>query len=177
MELPTNPAIPDLVQEFKKLLELTDFNNRSNTKKISDLEQLFNHLTRYKLEGCRVFLVIDNISDDAWPAIQKFLPLIRGPGSKVLLAARTSDILRPAFSLLEQYEQQYYTWDKMQIPSIQETEAIQILLQTSGAGPAALDGMDGQRETIVRRIVQMCNFGSEHYPEYLPLVMQTMGPC
>eukprot|EP00250_Pteridium_aquilinum_P020667 c24905_g1_i1 orf=336-3284(+) len=177
LELPTNPSPAKLVNVFKMLLRLTDFRDKMDLDhRVLELEQVQFLLRSYQLQSCSVFLVIDNISDNSWEAVQRILHVGFGLNSKIILVARTFDILRPILNSLKR--EHHYICDSLCIPYIDEREAKEILMQTIRPG---LGGYVPQRHLtpeqteIILHIVRLCGFGPESSRVYLPLVMNIMG--
>lgn len=127
-------------------------------------------LKEFQLRRCKIFLVVDNISEQSWEVVQRILQLGVAQGSKVILVARTLDILCPILASLQRGRQ--CTCDSIAIPSINEAEAIEILLQTARASYDSYKNLTFQESKIVQGIVHMCSF---HGDQHLPLVMKAIG--
>ncbi|MCO5611797.1 hypothetical protein L7F22_066056 [Adiantum nelumboides] len=132
-----------------------------------------------------IFLAVDNIvSEESIRAVSRILPNIvigHGHGSKVILTARTREVLHRIMIILPQN----CTYDYLAMPSINEAEAMGILLQTTGQGTdaralgcaeAQLDNYMVAQKQKVLQVVRMCGFGPKDGPlMYSPVVMQRMG--
>ncbi|KAI5063037.1 hypothetical protein GOP47_0021584 [Adiantum capillus-veneris] len=155
----------------RKMFETSYVKGRDRLCKVVSL------LKDHSLSKTPMFVAMDNISaDQSSEELQRILHYVIGLGSQVLLTAGTFDILRPALKRM-QHLMCNCICDSMRMPSIDEDEATNLLLETMSLGgdsaPHQLDiGLGQEEEQVVRNILRMCSFGRK---DFLPLVVKRMG--
>ncbi|KAI5060337.1 hypothetical protein GOP47_0024757 [Adiantum capillus-veneris] len=181
LELPTSSTPSKLVDVIGRAFNL----NTSATQ----IDQVMSSLKNQMLWRRSNFLAVDNINcDESCEVVRRILCYVIGPGSRVVLAARTLDLFRPvlvgiAANQLVGHEQLTYICDSMPMPSLTEEEATKLLLETTGQGGGNMGTHDQLKLMIqkdkVSRIVCMCGFHPTKHStsklQYLPLVVKRMG--
>ena len=98
-------------------------------------------------------------------------------GSTVLLVAPTLDVLRPLLDI-DQQEKSQYLCGNLSVPSIDEKEAIQVLLQNRDAlglaeSCAPENDLSPRHREIMEKVVLMSGFDAKSEGKiYLPLVLK-----
>lgn len=163
IELPENPTKQQLVSKFKELFKLTDYSyDETELSQFKELSQVVSHLGHRNVGSSRVFLVIDIISCDKHSTrfVDTILLLnnIIGEGSRVLLVARTLDILHFFHRHVSQY---------IRVPSIDEKEAVKVLSVGLGM-PGLEEGLPRHLKDALYQIVGMCLVHDQQQSLYCP---------
>ncbi|KAI5058533.1 hypothetical protein GOP47_0026703 [Adiantum capillus-veneris] len=176
LELPSNPTPPDMINQIGLSFGLS-------TSSVAHIDQVMSLLKNHSLARKSIFLVVDNICDKSCEVAQRVLHSVIGPGSKVVVVARTLDLLNLAlFSLRVGHEGLNCICESIRMPTMNEEEASNLLIMkamgcTDNKGPHQLDLMK-QKDTVLT-VLRKCGFQSREYSnsgfEYLPLVVERMG--
>ncbi|MCO5575249.1 hypothetical protein L7F22_029049 [Adiantum nelumboides] len=181
LKLPTNATDEQLVNVCKDLFtRLTNFLNMVDLTNASELEQMYYLLSSSNLQSSNILLVVDNILEETLEFVQKILRFAVGVGSKVLLVARTLDVLHPLLDI-DQQEKTQYVCSSLSVPSIDEKEAIRVLLQNRDAvglveSCAPENDLSPRHREIMEKVILMSGFDAKSEGKiYLPLVLKLMG--
>ncbi|KAI5076436.1 hypothetical protein GOP47_0008501 [Adiantum capillus-veneris] len=173
LEFSSTPSEAEVVNKLKGLLRLIKFRDRVELDGASKLENVESLLKGCRLSSCTVFLIVDNISDNTWEAVQRILHLGFGHGSKIIIISHTSKVLRRTLDSLR--DGLHWACDSMAVPSINETEASEILMRTTrccyGAAFTLFKSLTLKQMGTVKRLVHMCR----HEDVWLPVVMKAVG--
>eukprot|EP01018_Ginkgo_biloba_P029696 Gb_00842 [translate_table: standard] len=126
------------------------------------------HLLKERMSGNRVFLALDNISDDSIKEAQSYVRAVCcGKESMILLTSRSSAILN-----------RFVPEDNrslMPLQGLTEEEAIAVLLQLT---PVKSSNLTSEEKIVARKCVQKCCFRWDFRngaAAYHPLVLRTFG--
>ncbi|KAI5054293.1 hypothetical protein GOP47_0030814 [Adiantum capillus-veneris] len=176
LNLPTNITDDKLVDVCKKLVpRLSIYHNKVDLTNVSELEQMYSILSSHKLQSSKVFLVVDNIVEETIHFVQRLMGVVVGAGSKVLLVARTYNLIHRL--LHGPHINSPCVYDSVRVPNVNNEEALRILLQSrdcvSLANSCALDNLPPRHKQMLEEVVSMSGFHNSKV--YLPLVLKLMG--
>ncbi|KAG0586270.1 hypothetical protein KC19_2G077600 [Ceratodon purpureus] len=126
-----------------------------------------------------VFLAIDNVGDfeDSRDEARKYLKVRLSPGSKVLVTARSQEILKSVLQTIANPFRGATDYCKP-IPRLEWLEAAALFLSYAAPWVLSLSLLTAEEREIVERCVSECRFediGYDPSSQYHPLVLRALG--
>ncbi|KAG0586223.1 hypothetical protein KC19_2G073400 [Ceratodon purpureus] len=183
VELPSEQGIArkDRLARLKHALERLGGCNRSVIDSISEeriqqgWDDLEDGIIRNQLP---VFLAIDNVGDfeDSRDEARRYLKVGLPPGSKVLVTARSQEVLKSVLQTIPNLVRDATDYYKP-IPRLEWLEAATLFLSYAAPKRLPVSLLRAEEREIVKMCVSECRFDDIGYPssQYHPLVLRALG--
>lgn len=135
---------------------------------------------RERLQWQPVFLVIDNVDVESFNEAQEYLNSLFHPKSKIMVTARSQQIVMDLLSDSHSKEPTYFSEFCKPVPDLTEEEAGTIFLRNA-APKKTLSKLTDEERRILRLCVQQCRFlpdvsiVNESSRQYHPLALLALG--